>query len=275
MVKGTASHSHSKSKNNEGADDDSKKDEERKPRAQESSNTHMASAKCDECRELELRKHEECGLLEKVVGCASTSKNTHSYHVPIGAGLVAHVVEGECDVRVAVVAADVVHVLLVLDARIVHAAVPLLGAGARRTELLLNGGVSGDGLGDGDAVERELQIARGASKGHVVLAHEVGAGEVADDAVAVGDAHVAHTGAEPCDARDRGPDNGMRIAVVRGIERGFRIRTVHGIRCRTCHYSRLLVRIQVRTGRIMMIGVTACSWVDSHIRKYGCITYQF
>ena len=199
----------------------------------------------------------------------------YSYHVPIGAGLVAHVVEGESDVRVAVVAADVVHVLLVLDARVVDAAVPLLGEGARRTELLLNGGVSGDGRGGGDAVERELQVARGASKGHVVLAHEVGACKVADDAVGVGNAHVAHTGTEPCDARDGGPDYGMRVAVTRGIERGFRIRTVHCIRCRTCHYSRLLVRIQRRTGRIMMIGVTACSWVHSHNRKYGCITKQF
>jgi hypothetical protein len=254
MVKGmrgihTASHSHSKTKNDEGTDGDCEEDEERKPRAQESSNTHMASAKCDECRELE--------------------------HVPIGARLVAHVVERECDVRVAVVAAEVVHVLLVLDACVEHAAVPLLGAGARRTQLLLNGGVSSDGLGDGDAVERELQVARGASKGHVVLAHEVRAGEVADDAVGVRDAHVAHTGAEPCDARDGRPDYGMRIAVVREIERGFRIRTVHGIRCRTCHYSRLLARIQVRTGRIKMICVTACSWVHSHNRKWCCITKQF
>ena len=101
--------------------------------------------------------------------------------------------------RVAVVAADVVHVLLVLDAGVVDAAVPLLGAGARRTELLLNGRVSGDGRSDGDAVERELQVARGAPESHVVFAHKVGACKVADDAVGVGDAHVAHTGAAPSD----------------------------------------------------------------------------
>ena len=61
MVKGTVLHSHSKTKNDDGADEDGEKDEEWKQRAQESSNTHMASAKCDECCELELRNKNNVG----------------------------------------------------------------------------------------------------------------------------------------------------------------------------------------------------------------------
>ena len=64
MVMGRMSYSHSNTENDDGADEDAEKYQERKPRAQESSNAHMASAKRDECREFELRKTEDRELLE-------------------------------------------------------------------------------------------------------------------------------------------------------------------------------------------------------------------
>ena len=114
-------------------------------------------------------------------------------HVPPGAVLVAHDVQGPGHVGVAVVAAEVVHPALVNLRGLRHGSVI---RGRAPTQL----GVQGPVLGRG-------------SEGHAVLADVVRPGEVPDDALGGGDTHVTDEGEEPGDAGDGGPHNAGRVAL--------------------------------------------------------------
>ena len=121
-------------------------------------------------------------------------------HVPPGAVLVAHDVQGPGHVRVTVVTAEVVHPALVDLRGLRHSSV----IGCRAPAEL---GVQRPVLGRGP-------------EGHAVLADVVRPGEVPDDALRGGDPHVADKGEQPGEAGDGGPHNAGRVTLPLMINLG-------------------------------------------------------